>query len=127
MNYRAFNNYMNAVMNAIDAQHNHLDEQAEITFTNNGKWALHKLEKIFKDQDRNIRCWLNGKPCVYKSEKGGNKIEVCIGDDREAIFYFLVFCYRINTNQQISEKFRDYLLYLVLRSKATCWAESNVK
>lgn len=55
MNFGIFNNYMNAVMNAIDAQHNHLDEQAEITFTNNGKWALHKLEKIFKDNDQNIR------------------------------------------------------------------------
>ena len=52
MNFRIFNNYMNAVINAIDAQHNHLDEQAETTFTNNGKWALHKLEKIFKDKDQ---------------------------------------------------------------------------
>ena len=123
MNFRVFNNYMNAVMNAIDAQHNHLDEQAEITFTNNGKWALHKLEKIFKDKDQNIRRWLNGKPCVYTSDKTGKKIEVCIGDDREAIFYFLVFCYRINSKQQVSEDFRDYLLYLVLKSKAACWEE----
>ena len=123
MNFRVFNNYMNAVMNAIDAQHNHLDEQAEITFTNNGKWVLHKLEKIFKDKDQNIRRWLNGKPCVYTSDKTGKKIEVCIGDDREAIFYFLVFCYRINSKQQVSEDLRDYLLYLVLKSKAACWEE----
>ena len=55
MNFRFFNNYMNAVVNAIDAQHNHLDGQAEITFTNNGKWALHKLEKFFKDKDQDYK------------------------------------------------------------------------
>ena len=93
MNFRIFNNYMNAVMNAIDAQHNHLDEQAELTFTNNGKWALHKLEKIFKDNDQNIRRWLNMKPCVFTSDKTGKKVEISIGNDREALYYFLVFCY----------------------------------
>ena len=91
MNFRIFNNYMNAVMNAIDAQHNHLDEQAEITFTNNGKWALHKLEKIFKDKDQNIRRFLNGKPCIFTSDKTGKKVEISIGNDREALYYFLVF------------------------------------
>ena len=52
MNFRIFNNYMNAVINAIDAQHNHLDEQAETTFTNNGKWALHKLERSSRTRIR---------------------------------------------------------------------------
>lgn len=116
MNFRAFNNYMNAVVNAIDAQHNHLDEQAETTFTNNGKWALHKLEKIFKDKDQNIRRWLNMKPCVFTSDKTGKKVEISIGNDREALYYFLVFCYRINNKQGISEEFRDYLAIVITRS-----------
>lgn len=116
MNFRAFNNYMNAVVNAIDAQHNHLDEQAETTFTNNGKWALHKLEKIFKDKDQNIRRWLNMKPCVFTSDKTGKKVEISIGNDREALYYFLVFCYRINNKQEISEDFRDYLAIVFTRS-----------
>ena len=118
MNFRIFNNYMNAVMNAIDAQHNHLDEQAEITFTNNGKWALHKLEKIFKDKDQNIRRFLNGKPCVFTSDKTGKKVELSIGNDRETLYYFLVFCYRINNKQEISEDFRDYLAIVITRSCA---------
>jgi len=101
VNYRAFNNYMNEIVNATDAQHNHLDEKAEITFTNNGKWALHKLEKMFKDKDRNIRRFLNRKPCVFTSDKMGKKIEINIGNDREALYYFLVFCYRINNKQEI--------------------------
>lgn len=115
MNFRIFNNYMNAVMNVIDAQHNHLDEQAETTFTNNGKWALHKLEKIFKDKDQNIRRFLNGKTCVFTSDKTGKKVEISIGNDREALYYFLVFCYRINNKQEISEDFRDYLAIVITR------------
>ena len=122
MNFRAFNNYMNAVVNAIDAEHNHLDEKAEITFTNNGKWALHKLEKIFKDEDQNIRRFLNGKPCVFTSDKTGKKIEIRIGKDREALYYFLAFCYRINTKQEVSEDFRDYLAVVITRS---CTADED--
>ena len=116
MNLRIFNNYMNAVMNAIDAQHNHLDEQSETTFTNNGKWALHKLEKIFKDKDQNIRRFLNGKPCVFTSDKTGNRMEIRIGKDREALYYLLLLCYRINNKQEISEEFRDYLAIVITRS-----------
>ena len=90
MNFRIFNNYKNAVMNAIDAQHNHLDEQAEITFTNNGKWALHKLEKIFKDKDQNIRRFLNGKPCVFTSDKTGKKVDISIGRNKRIAPNFIL-------------------------------------
>lgn len=42
MNYRAFNNYINEVMNAIDSQHNRLDGKARITFsiTANGLYVV---------------------------------------------------------------------------------------
>ncbi|MBQ2376922.1 MAG: hypothetical protein II297_00820 [Clostridia bacterium] len=116
MNFRIFNNYMNAVVNAIDAQHNHLDGQAEITFTNNGKWALHKLEKIFKDKEQNIRRWLNGKSCVFTSDRTGQRIEIIIGPDREALYYFLIFCKKITEKEVISEDLRNYVTLLITRS-----------
>ena len=121
MNFRIFNNYMNAVVNAIDAQHNHLDGQAEITFTNNGKWALHKLEKIFKDKEQNIRRWLNGKSCVFTSDRTGQRIEIIIGPDREALYYFLIFCKKITEKEVISEDLRNYVTLLITRS--TVWDE----
>lgn len=116
MNFRIFNNYMNTVVNAIDAQHNHLDGQAEITFTNNGKWALHKLEKIFKDKEQNICRWLNGKSCVFTSDRTGQRIEIIIGPDREALYYFLIFCKKITEKEVISEDLRNYVAFLISRS-----------
>lgn len=81
MNFKAFKNYMSTVMNAIDSQNNHLNKNAETTFANNGKWALNSLERIFKDKNHNIRRWLKGKPCVFRSDKTGEKMEIRIGAD----------------------------------------------
>ena len=116
MNFRAFNNYMNTVQNAIDAGHNHHPDDSEKAFENHGRWALHLLEKAFDDKEQNIRRWLNGMPCVFTSDKTGKKVEISIGNDREALYYFLVFCYRINNKQEISEDFRDYLAIVITRS-----------
>ena len=123
MNFRAFNNYMNAVENAIDSQHNYHDEKAEITFNQNGRWALNTLERIFNDKDFNIRRWLNGKPCVFTNEKSGKKTEVNLGTDREALYYFLTFCKKVRENQEISEIFREYLAFVIARSCVKNWEE----
>lgn len=116
MNYRAFNNYINELMNAIDSQYNRLDGKAEITFFNNGKWALRSLERIFKDKERNIRRWLNGKPCVFTSDRTGQRIEIIIGPDREALYYFLIFCKKITEKEVVSEDLRNYVAFLISRS-----------
>ena len=116
MNYRAFNNYINEVMNAIDSQHNRLDGKAGITFFNNGKWALRSLERLFKDKERNIRLGLNGKPCGFTSDRTGQRIEIIIGPDREALYYFLIFCKKITEKEVISEDLRNYVAFLISRS-----------
>ncbi len=87
MNYRAFCNYMSTIQNAIDAEHNHHPGNSEITFRNNGKWALRLLEKIYADKDRNLRRWLNGKPCRFTSDITGRMVEITIGNDLEALYY----------------------------------------
>lgn len=116
MNYRAFCNYMSTIQNAIDAEHNHHPGNSEITFQNNGKWALRLLEKVYVDKDQNIRRWLNGKPCRFTSDITGRMVEVTIGNDWETLYYFLTFCKKLCTKQEISDEFREYLAYLTARS-----------
>ena len=123
MTERAFNNYLNEIMNATDALKNHHDEQSSKTFLNNGRWAMRLLEKHFKDKDYNIRRWLNGKPCVFTSDKTRHKMEINIGPDREAIYYFLVFCKKIAENQEISNDLREYLTLIITRSCSKEWDE----
>lgn len=122
MNYKAFNNYLNTVLNAIYAQDEHLEKKDEQTFTEHGRWALNRLETIFCDKKQNLRRWLNGKPCGFTSDRTGEKIEIDVGRDREARYYFLVFCYRMNTKQEIDADFRDYLALVITRS---CTADED--
>lgn len=122
MNFRAFTNYLNAIMNAIDAQDHHHEQNAEQTFENNGRWALNRLEKIFKDKHQNLRRWLNMKPGVFISDRTGQRIEIEIGRAREAIYMFLVFCKRIEERKEITEEFRDQLALVITRS---CTADED--
>ena len=123
MNIRSFNNYMNAIENSIDAQHNHLEDAEQCAFEKIGNWALEKLEKIFNDTDQNIRRWLNAKPCIFKSWRTGERIEVKIGNDREALFYFLIFANRVKMGIDIGDDFRNNLALLITRSCSDCWEE----
>lgn len=116
MNYRAFNNYLNVILNAIDAQGNRHTESDEKIFDNNGRWALHRLEKEFRDKHHNILHWLKKEPCVFISDKTGKPINIEIGREREALYLFLVFCKRINERKEISDDFRDYLMLTITRS-----------
>lgn len=123
MNIRAFNNYILEIFNGIDAAGNHHDEKSDKVFFNNGRWALNSLEKIFDDRDKNINRWLNNKPCVFKSDKTNQKVEVNIGRDIEALYYFLIFCKRINNEQEISEELGSYVALLISKSLFPGWEE----
>ncbi len=71
----------------------------------------------FDDQDKNLKRWMLDKPCKFNSPITGAEIEVKIGKDIEAIYYFLLFCYKINSDEEISEDFTDYLALVIARSQ----------
>ena len=116
MTYKAFNNYLNEILNGNDAMQNHHEKNVEQRFLNNERWALHSLEKHFKDKHHNLLRWLNGKQCTFRSDKTGQMVEISIGKDREAIYLFLIFCRDIEEKKTISEEFRDYLALVITRS-----------
>lgn len=116
MSCRAFHNYMNTIVNTIDTADNDHNEATKTTFNKQGRLALHRLEKLLTDRDHNIRRWMNGKPGVFVSDRTGRKIEIELGTDREALYYFLIFCKKINEHQEVSEDLRDYVSLLITRS-----------
>ena len=116
MNLRAFDNYLNEIVNGNDALYNHHSKKSERTFLNNGRWALHFLERYFKDKHYNLRRWLNVRSCIFVSDKTGKLIEIDIGRDREALYLFLVFCKKIEEKKEITDDFREHLAIVITRS-----------
>ena len=74
------------------------------------------MAAIYVDKDRNLRRWLNGKPCRFTSDITDRMVEITIGNDLEALYYFMEFCRKLNSKQEISDEFREYLAYLTARS-----------
>jgi len=118
MNYKYFCDHMKVIQTGIDVCIDGKDNPEHKEFLKQAQWALSRLEKIFMDKDDNIRRWLNKKSCTFISDVTGRRVEVPIGNDLEALYYFLVFCLRINKGNKIDEDFRDYLALVMARSVA---------
>lgn len=74
------------------------------------------LVREFYDRDRNLKRWLLGKTCIYYHTGTKQWITVEIGKDVEAIYYFLLFCKKMNNYEHISDEFSDYLALVISRS-----------
>ena len=92
----------------LDAKYNELLE--------NGK-------REFADHNGNIERWLYGKPCVFVNPNTHQIIECKIGDDYDALYYFLMFCKRINHRKKVSDDYVEYLALLITRSNCPNWEE----
>lgn len=125
MNYQAFNDYLNAIENTIQALEHRHSKAAKKTFDHNGRWALNQLEAYFKDKHHNLCRWLNGTPCLLVQEKTGAVCEIDLGRDREAIYLFLMLGKKMSERKEISSAFREYLEYVINRSRTpeTDWEE----
>ena len=123
MDYKSFCNYLTLIINAENASENEHDKEAKIIFEQNRTWALNRLKDVFHDKDNNLERWLNGENCIFRLNKMERAVTINIGKDIEALYCFLCFCNQLNTNQRISEDFRDYLALSITRSCSECWEE----
>lgn len=71
----------------------------------------------FADNNDNIKKWLENKPCVFIHPNTLRRIECKIGNDYEALYYFLMFCKKINHHKRVSEDYVEYLAFLISRSE----------
>ena len=115
--------YLTAIVNAENARQNNHDNEASATFEQNRIWALNRLKEIFHDEDNNLERWLKGECCIFRMNHSEQPMSVNIGKDIEALYNFLCFCYKLNTNQRISDEYRDYLALSITRSCSDCWEE----
>lgn len=96
---------------------NYDDSESGITLKKKPfRFIYKKLIREFDDQNKNLKRWLLGQKCVFTHPVTNNTIEIEIGKDIEALYYFLLFCYKINNEEEISEDFRDYLALVISRS-----------
>jgi len=121
MNQHEFNHYMVAILNGME---NKVGEDATgSTMKQHSRWAYKECVKLFKDYDGNIKRWLNGRPCIIRNNDTQRIIEVEIGNDLEALYYFLIFCFKRNNHQKINDDFLNYLAYIISRSTNKSWDE----
>ena len=77
---------------------------------------IKRIETDFHDNRHNFINWLRRESWSFRHPETGNVIDIYIGDDAEAIYYFLRFCYLLDIGKQVDDGFTEYLTYLIARS-----------
>lgn len=73
-----------------------------------------QLREVLCDEQDNLNRWLDRRPCIVRSPwEEGREQEVMIRNDTEALYYFLLYCQRVNVRERISEEFADYVAYIL--------------
>lgn len=73
-----------------------------------------QLREVLCDEQDNLNRWLERRPCIIRSPwEEGREQEVMIRNDTEALYYFLLYCRKVNLRERISEEFADYVAYIL--------------
>lgn len=100
-----FNRYMIAIANGNGAIEEDITPEVKKVFVQQARWSYRQIRKLFDDVYGNLERWLACKPCVYKNPITGRLIEIQIGDDHEALYYFMEYCRRLQKGEHISQDF----------------------
>ncbi len=77
---------------------------------------MNEVAASFYDRERNFRRWLALEKCIFRNPMTDEYVAISIGESAEAIYYFLLFCKKLNRREDIDETFTEYLQYLIDRS-----------
>ncbi len=113
-----FSRYMIAIANGCGIVEENISSEAKQTIIEHGHWAYQKVKEMFNDERNNLGRWLSGEPCLVKHPRRENTYaEIEVGDDHEALYYFLEYCRKLAANERMSDELIGHVLLIVLRSR----------
>ena len=113
-----FNRYMIAIANGCGIVEENISSEAKQTIIEHGHWAYQKVKEMFNDECNNLGRWLSGEPCLVKHPRRENTYaEIEVGDDHEALYYFLEYCRKLAANERMSDELIGHVLLIVTRSQ----------
>ncbi len=113
-----FDRYMIAIINGCNIVEENIRNEAKQKIIEHGHWAYQQVKQMFNDECNNLGRWLSGEPCLVKKPSEENKyVEINVGEDTDAFYYFLEYCRRLNAKEEMSDALVGHVLLLVLRSQ----------
>lgn len=113
-----FSRYMIAIANGCGIVEENISNEAKQKIIEHGHWAYQKVKEMFNDECNNLGRWLSGEPCLVKHPRRENTYaEIEVGDDHEALYYFLEYCRKLAADERMSDELIGHVLLIVLRSQ----------
>ena len=113
-----FSRYMIAIANGCGIVEENIRSEAKQKIIEHGHWAYQKVKEMFNDECDNLKRWLSGEPCLVKHpNKENTYAEIEVGDDHEALYYFLEYCRKLAADERMSDELIGHVLLIVTRSQ----------
>lgn len=124
MKQKEFSRYMTAVVNGMMAIKENMESDNKQQIVQHARWAYRKVINGMNDAHGNVRLWLERRTCLFRHPIMGHTIQYPIGNDFEALYYFLEWCRRMEEGETVDEDFEAYVAYVISRSNAPSWEEA---
>ena len=114
-----FDRYMIAIANGCGIVEENISSEAKQTIIEHGHWAYQKVKEMFNDECNNLGRWLSGEPCLVKHPyKKETYAELDIGCDCDTLYYFLEYCKRMNTGEEIGNLLLAQVALSIVRNQS---------
>ena len=111
-----FYEYIKFLSVAFKAVQSKKNLRTKCSYIYHARWIYRRCVREMNDKDGNLKRWLMEKSCVFKSPFTNRKIEINIGKDVEALYYFLEYCRKLHAREVIGDDFTTYLAYMITKN-----------